>query len=108
VFSPKRLQKEGNTEEAFRYYRKRYRESLEDGDPFLSNLYLDEIAHTLIIENKNLSFEQLQQHLVKTAMLETLDEELKEQASLDIEVTLRKRFPGRFKEPDLDEGDAHG
>ena len=39
VFSPKRLQKERKTREAFEYYKKRYKESLEERDPFLSSLY---------------------------------------------------------------------
>jgi len=105
AFSPKRLQKEGKTEQAFAYYEKRYHEALKERDPFLSSLYLDEIAHTLIIVNEHLSFKQLHEGLVKAAMLESLDQELREQASLDIDVTLRKRFPGRFKETEPDEGE---
>ncbi len=106
VFSPKRLQREGKTDEAFAYYKKRYHESLEERDPFLSSLYLDEIAQTLIMSIEELSFEKLHDELVKAAMLDSLDEELREQASLDVDVTLRKRFPGRFKETELDEGDC--
>ena len=103
VFSPKRLQREGKTEEAFAYYRQRYHESLEEQDPFLSSLYLDEIAQTLIIGNESLSFEQLNEGLTKATMLDGLDQERREQASLDIEVTLRKRFPGKFKDNELDD-----
>ena len=105
VFSPKRLQMEGKTEEAFAYYKKQYHASLEERDPFLSSLYLDEIAQTMIISNEKLSFEHLHEGLVKAAMLETLEQELREQATLDIQVTLRKRFPGTFKKTDFDEGD---
>ena len=105
VFSPKRLQKEGKTVEAIAYYKKRYHESLEDRDPFLSSLYLDEIAQTLIVGNERLSFEQLHKELDTVAMLQSLDHEKKEQATLDIEVTLRKRFPGKFKEIESDDVD---
>ena len=105
LFSPKRLQIEGKTEEAFAYYKKRYHESLEERDPFLSSLYLDEIAQTMIINNEELSFQHLHEGLVKAAKLETLEQELKEQATLDIEITLRKRFSRRFKKTDSDDGD---
>jgi hypothetical protein len=46
------------------------------------------------------SFEQLHEALVKVVMREDLDQEAREQASLDIRVTLRKRFPEKFKEID--------
>lgn len=105
VFSPKRLQKEGRTQEALQYYKKRYYECLDDGDSFLSSLYLDEIALTLIIENEQLSFEQLHEALVGVAMRENLGQEAREQASLDIQITLRKRFPEKFKEIDSEESD---
>ena len=105
VFSPKRLQKEGQTGEAIAYYKERYHESLQDRDSFLSGLYLDEIAHSLIIGNEKLSVEQLHEALVKEAMLESLDQELRQQASLDVEITLRKRFPGKFKQSDSQESE---
>ena len=114
IFSPKRLQKEGKTEEAFAYYQIRYQECLVSRDQFSSSLYLDEIAQTLIIDNERkiakqtLSYEQLREGLVKAAMLETLDEDFREQANLDIEVTLRKRYPGMFKETEPDEEDHRG
>lgn len=100
-FSPKRLQKEGRTGEAFEYYKKRYKESLKERDSFLSVLYLDEIAQTLIIGHKELSFDQLREGLAKVTSGEKLDKEEKEQADLDLRITLRKRFPEKFKdEPD--------
>ena len=114
IFSPKRLQKEGKTEEAFAYYKKRYHECLVERDQFSSSLYLDEIAQTLIIDDERevakqtLSFERLREGLVKATMLETLDQDFREQANLDIEVTLRKRYPGNFKEMELDEADHGG
>jgi hypothetical protein len=103
VFSPKRLQKEGKTNEAFQYYSKRYRQAVGEGDSYLSSLYLDEVAQTLILGNDELSYEQLHEELVKATMLNDLDQEAQEQASLDIQVTLRKRFPQKFKEADSEE-----
>jgi len=100
---PKRLQKEGRTKEALDYYRERYHESLKEKDAFMSSLYLDEVAWTLIIANQHISFEELQRELIKTTALNDLDDPAREQAHLDIQVTLRKRFPGRFKEVDTEE-----
>ena len=105
VFSPKRLQKEGQIGEAIAYYKVRYHESLQDRDPFLSSLYLDEIAYSLIIGDEKLSYEQLHEGLVKAVMLESLDQELRQQAILDVEITLRKRFPGKFRETDSQESE---
>ncbi len=107
AFSPKRLRKQGETAAAFAYYKGRYHEALEDRDSFLSSLYLDEIAHTLIIGNEKLSIDQLHDDLDNAAMLENLNEEQREQATLDIEITLRKRFPGKFKETVSDDDENH-
>ena len=105
AFSPKRLQKEGKTEEAFEYYKTRYCECLDEKDSFLSSLYLDKVAQTLMIRNEELSFEQLRETLVKVALREGLDHAAREQASLDVQVTLRKRFPEKFKEIESEEHD---
>jgi hypothetical protein len=103
VFSPKRLQKEGKIQEVFDYYKKRYYQCLDEKDSFLSSLYLDEVAQTLMISHVKLSFEQLHEALVKVAMREDLDQEAREQASLDIQVTLRKRYPEKFKATESEE-----
>lgn len=107
AFSPKRLQKQGETSAAFAYYKLRYHEALQDRDSFLSSLYLDEIAQTLIIGNEKLSIEQLHEGLDNVALLENLDKEQIEQATLDIEVTIRKRLPGLFKETVSEDNENH-
>ena len=104
AISPKRLQREGKLAEALGYDVARYKECIEEQDPFLSGLYLDEIAQTLIALNPNsMSFENLKHKLSEAVRLDSLNGRAAEQASLDIQITLRKRFPGRFKEVDSEE-----
>lgn len=110
VFSPKRLQREGKIEEALEYYKRRYYESLDERDSFLSSLYLDEVAQTLMKSNEqvarvSLSFDHLHAALTEVAIRGDLDQEAREQAKLDIRITLRKRFPEKFGGSESEEDD---
>lgn len=111
AISPKRLQREGRLDEALHYYVKRYMECIEEHDPFLSGLYLDEIAHTLIASNQEtlsqerISLEGLKRKLSEVVHLGSLKGHDAEQASLDIEISLRKRFPERFEKIDTEESE---
>ena len=102
--SPKKLQKAGEFDRALQYYVKRYRDCLEEGDSFLSGHYLDEIAQTLIgASERTLPFRELEHGLAKSIRLDSLEGRAAEQASLDLQVSLRKRFPGQFKDTLLED-----
>lgn len=105
MVSPKRLQREGKLTEALEYYVKRYMECIEERDAFLSGLYLDEIAHTLIASSPSMSLEQLKHKLSEAVHLDSMEGPAAEQASLDVQVSLRKRFPERFEKTDPEETD---
>ena len=64
----------------------------------MSSLYLYEIAQTLTLGHENLPFERLREELTKITREEKLDNEAREQADLDLQITLRKRFPEKFKD----------
>ena len=103
-WSPKRVQRTGKFQEALRYYVKRYCESLEKGDRFLSALYLDEIAQTLVFMSEGkLSYETFNRKV-----REVISPELKERQfkgfEEDLEIVLRKRFPEIFER----ESQQHG
>jgi len=97
-FSPKRLQRMEKFEDALNYFVKRYRESLEKGDRYLSALYLDEVAQTLILMKK----EKMSHSSFKSKIFEIISPSLgeieKKQERLeefeeDLEIVLQKRFP---------------
>ena len=98
---PKKLQRKGDFEKALSYLTQRYIESLSEGDRFLSSHYLDEIAHTIILsygkDKQGCSFESLRSEVVKTVS-NKVKENQREEFEEDLEITLRKRFPERFKE----------
>jgi hypothetical protein len=52
----------------------------------------------LSIVRQDLSFAQLLEELVKVTRGEILAKEEREQADLDLKITLRKRFPEKFKD----------
>lgn len=92
-WSPKRLQREGKFQEALNYYVKRYCESLEKGDRFLSALYLDEIARTLILMSEGkLPYETFNGKVREVVSLGLKEKQLKGFEE-DLEIVLRKRFP---------------
>jgi len=107
--SPKKAQREGNFSETLEYYVQRYSECLKERDVFLSGLYLDEVAHCLIAQSfpeavsrspERMSAKLLQDKLSVVIELKSLEGHSAEQASLDIHVTLRKRFPESFEKSD--------
>ena len=102
--SPKRMQKAGKFGEALGHYLDRYQECLQEGDAFLSGHYLDEIAQTLIDSREgSMSFEELEHGLSKAIGLDRLEGHSAEQALMDLQVSLRKRFPGHFKDAPIED-----
>jgi hypothetical protein len=45
------LQKSREFDGAFEKFKKRYYDKLEEGDQFISSLYMDEIVYTLLLQN---------------------------------------------------------
>ena len=107
AIGPKKLQQQGDFEEARQYYIKRYLECLREKDGFLSSLYLDEVAQCLIaVSNEvadKMSPERLKHQLSHAIKVDTLKGSAAEQADLDIHIELRKRFPESFQPSDSDE-----
>lgn len=73
--SPKYLQRSGKFEEALKYYKKRYYEVIEKQDRYLSTVYLDEIAQTIILMKKeNVSSATLREEIYKVIMPSSVEE----------------------------------
>jgi len=94
--SPKRLQKSREFGQALESYKRRYYDALEEGDQFLSSLYMDEIVQTLLLQKG----EKIQESTLRQLLADVVKEfgSFKEQdTAQDIEVAVRKRFPERFQ-----------
>ena len=97
--SPKHLQRKGELKEALNYYVGRYYEALEEGDRFLSVLYLDEIVQTLILmKGKSPSYETFISE-IRQIVLPKLKQDKHKEFDEDLKIELCKRFPEKFREP---------
>ena len=94
--SPKRLQKSGEFDRALESYKRRYYDALEEGDQFLSSLYMDEIVQTLLLQKGG----KIEESTLRQLLADVVKElgASKEQGTVqDVEVAVRKRFPERFQ-----------
>ena len=97
--SPKKLQRNQKYSEALQTYKDRYKETLKEGDQFLSSLYADEIVQTVLLQRGGHVVESTLREIMRETMA-YLDEEIelkgREEVLDDVEVAVRKRFPERF------------
>lgn len=103
--SPKHLQKENRYEEALEVYRSRYMESLREEDRYLSSMYLNEIAQTIILrQGEKCSYNTLRKILESVVSQdEVRKSDLAEIVEEDIEIVMRKRFTKKEVEKHLEE-----
>lgn len=100
ITAPKRLQRE-SPEEAAGVYAEKYREALAADDRFLSEMYLDELAASVILAHSLVQTKQARSAYWLKGQIHGLIGELpSEQRRLfeeDLELALSKRYPEDFK-----------
>lgn len=93
--TPKRLQRERRFEDALASFTEKYLASLEEGDRFLSAIYMDEIVQTVLESNPNERTENALRDKLH-GFSARVHRELQDDYEEDIEIAVRKRFPERY------------
>lgn len=97
--SPKKLQRVQQFEEALQRFKGRYKETLEEGDRFLSGLYMDEIVYTILLQRGGKITELTLRDAIRETMAymqEGVVSGREREFEEDVEVAVRKRFPEKF------------
>ena len=107
--SPKRLQKSREFDQALQKFRARYYDALEEGDQFLSSLYMDEIVYTILLQKgQRIEESTLRELLADVPKQFEFGSEKEQDALQDTEIAVRKRFPERFKIEDEGKSEETG
>lgn len=98
--SPNKLQREGKLKEALEEFIAGYIHSLEEGDRFISAIYLDEVLQTLLLDTgslaSRLSDSDLRKRLSDMIGNRIPPNRLSDYQD-DVEIAIRKRFPEKYK-----------